>query len=138
MKPKLDEKGVKLYLISIGTFERAQDFIKETEFPPELMFVDPETVTYEALGLKKGVVQTFFSVNTPLSLGKRLVSGNFGDLKDVLSHWKPWQPPKSNQALQQGGLYVFDGTRTLLAHKDVATGVHADFAEVIAVATKGL
>jgi hypothetical protein len=57
-----------------------------------------------------------------------------GDLKDVMSRWKPWVPPKQDQALQQGGMFVFQGTQCVWCHYDKATGAHADLAQVLGVA----
>lgn len=52
-------------------------------------------------------------------------------LQDVLPRWKAWQPPKLDQALQQGGIFVFDGERTVYSHYDEATGAHADLDGVL-------
>eukprot|EP00879_Flechtneria_rotunda_P019454 GHRR01020433.1.p1 GENE.GHRR01020433.1~~GHRR01020433.1.p1 ORF type:complete len:178 (+),score=37.96 GHRR01020433.1:1066-1599(+) len=43
--------------------------------------------------------------------------------------------PLQNQAFQQGGMFVFDGTKCIWSHYDQATGDHADFEEVLKVAT---
>jgi peroxiredoxin len=61
VKPQLDAAGVKLFLVSIGTWERSIEFAEVTGFPRESLLADPESVTYEALGLVKGVRQTFFA-----------------------------------------------------------------------------
>lgn len=58
--PSSPQAGAKLFLVSIGTPERAVDFSRETGFPPECLFADPEAATYAALRLKKGVKETFF------------------------------------------------------------------------------
>lgn len=102
VKPSLDEQGIKLYLVSIGTWERSKEFVAVTGFPAENLFVDPETATYEALGLVKGVGETFFTINTPLSIKKRMDEGKTGDLQDVMAKWQPWTPPRMDQSLQQG------------------------------------
>lgn len=60
VKPQLDAAGVKLFLVSIGTWERSIEFAGVTGFPREALLADPDSVTYEALGLVKGVRQTFF------------------------------------------------------------------------------
>lgn len=39
-----------------------------------------------------------------------------------------------DQALQQGGMFVFDGPRCVFSHFDQATGAHADLAEVLGLA----
>jgi len=45
-------------------------------------------------------------------------------------------PPKQEQALLQGGSFVFDGAETLLAHYDESTAAHADLEQVKEVALK--
>jgi hypothetical protein len=45
----------------VGTLERSTDFVKETGFPSDCLLADPDGATYAALGLVKGVRQTFFS-----------------------------------------------------------------------------
>jgi hypothetical protein len=42
-----------------------------------------------------------------------------------------WQPPRLDQALQQGGVYVFDGDRVAFSRNDEATGAHADLGGVV-------
>jgi len=115
---------VRLVLVSIGTPSRAKDFVQETGFPAEDLYVDPENVAYDRLRLRKGVADTFLSVNTPYAILERIQQDGAGDLRDILPRWKPWLPPRSDQGLQQGGLFVFDGDRTLLEHYDEATGQH--------------
>lgn len=136
MKPQLDEKGIKLFLVSIGTYERSKDFVQHTGFPAGNLLVDPHNVSYEALGLYNSVVKTFFSWETPLAIKKRIDEGNLADIGNVLKNWKPWIPPKSGQANQQGGMFIFEGRTTLFSHKDQATSAHADLNEVLGIATK--
>mmetsp|Transcript_23511 Transcript_23511/g.60131 ORF Transcript_23511/g.60131 Transcript_23511/m.60131 type:complete len:85 (+) Transcript_23511:513-767(+) len=54
-----------------------------------------------------------------------------GDLQDILSRWQPWLPPKQDQAFNQGGAYVFEGSRVLFSHHDPSTGSHADFQKLL-------
>lgn len=74
------------------------------------------------------IIQTAFSF-----LGRMRAprGGGLADLKDVLGRWKPWIPPKQDQALQQGGMFVFDGRKCVWRHYDQATGAHADLGEVL-------
>ena len=58
---KLQEEGVKLFLISIGPPERGFKFHELTGFPNEYMLADPENVTYSALGFKDDTISAFFS-----------------------------------------------------------------------------
>lgn len=131
MKPELDKLGIKLFLVSIGTLERSKEFVKATGFPAENLFCDPDNISYDALSLKAGVGATFFSFETPLAIKKRMDEGRDGDLKEIMPRWTPWIPPKTEQAFQQGGIFVFEGTRCVLDHFDKATGAHADFAMVL-------
>jgi hypothetical protein len=136
--PQLEAKGTKLFLVAIGTLARSADFVEVTGFPADRLLADPEGATYAALGLTKSVRATFFDAATPLSLLRRAGKpGGLDDLKErVLPRWQPWQPPKLDQALQQGGVLVFDGARVAFAHRDQATGAHADLGDVVAVATR--
>merc|ERR1719238_1111995 len=135
VKPKLDAAGVKLVLVSIGTFERSQDFAEETQFPRENLYADPENAAYDALGFYKGWGRTFFRTETPFSIKDRLEQNDMAkDMRDVLKRWKPWLPPKSDQGLQQGGMLVFAGKECVYRHYDEATGAHADFDDVVAAA----
>lgn len=136
MKPKLDEMGVKLLLVSIGTYERSQDFAKETGFPKECLYADPDNAAYDALGFNKGVTKTFFDPSTPFAIKDRIEKDGASDLRDVLPRWKPWLPPKADQGLQQGGLLVFSGQECVYRHDDPSTGAHADMAKVIEAAAK--
>lgn len=58
---KLQEKSVKLYLISIGPPERGRKFNDLTGLPEELILADPDNLTYDALGFKNDVFSAFFS-----------------------------------------------------------------------------
>jgi hypothetical protein len=52
--------------------------------------------------------------------------------------YKPLMPPRSEQALWQGGVLVFKGPRLLWAHADEGTAAHADLQQVVAIATRDL
>ena len=41
--------------------QRGKEFVERTGFPAEHLLADPDTVTYEALPFKKGVLTTFFN-----------------------------------------------------------------------------
>lgn len=105
--------------------------LQATGFPAELLFCDPDNISYNALSLKQGVGLTFFSVETPLAIKKRMDEGTMGDLSEILPRWTPWVPPKTQQAFQQGGIFVFEGSRCVMDHFDKATGAHADFKMVL-------
>lgn len=48
--------------VTIGTAERGLEFSELTAFPADKLLADPENVTYDALQLRKGVVETFFNI----------------------------------------------------------------------------
>lgn len=64
----LDAAGVKLFLVSIGTKERGLEFVEKTGFPAERLLADPEGSVYEALRLKKGLKETFLSVEVRIEI----------------------------------------------------------------------
>jgi len=105
-------------------------------FPKENLFADPENTCYSSLGLKKGVVTTFFNQETPFSILARAQNDGAKDLVDALSRWKPWIPPKLDQGLQQGGTFVFAGNQEVFQHFDPSTGAHADLNQVLTAALK--
>ncbi|KAF8065706.1 hypothetical protein HT031_002766 [Scenedesmus sp. PABB004] len=135
--PALDSVGVKLFLVSIGTLERSAQFAEATGFPRDRLLADPESCTYEALGLVRGVRQTFFGTETALSfLARMRTPGGMDDIRDVLTRWQVILPPRQEQALQQGGLFVFDGPALVFSHYDQATGAHADLGQVLGLAQR--
>jgi len=133
VKPQLDELNVKLLVVSIGTAARAKDFVQETGFPIENLYADPENITYEALGFYKDLGRTFFNPATPFSIKDRLEKDAAKDLREIMPRWKPWIPPKLDQGLQQGGVFVFQGSRVLLEHFDEATGAHISPEKILEV-----
>ncbi|KAK3275609.1 hypothetical protein CYMTET_16275 [Cymbomonas tetramitiformis] len=121
----------KLLVVSIGTAERAKQFVEETGFPIENLYADPDNVTYDALGFYNGVQRTFFNPATPFSIRDRLLQDGATDLQDIMPRWKPWIPPKLDQGLQQGGVFAFKGDVSLLEHYDEATGAHIALEDIL-------
>jgi AhpC/TSA antioxidant enzyme len=68
---------------------------------------------------------------TPLAIAKRWQRDGGDGLATALKAWKPWTPPKPSQALQQGGVLIFDGPKLVWAHRDEATGAHTSVWEII-------
>jgi hypothetical protein len=142
VKPLLDKKNVKMYLVSIGTPERGLEFCKQTGFSPDRLLADPDAAMYPCFGFVKSVQATFFSKETPYAIWRDIQSGRIQDLKDVMKAWTAmktlWIPPKQDQAFNQGGVVVFEGKNVLYCYKDPATGAHADLDEVVRIALDGL
>ena len=59
--PKFQDKGVKMFLISIGPPERGIKFNDLTGLPQEHILADPDNLTYDALGFKNDTFSAFFS-----------------------------------------------------------------------------
>lgn len=132
MIPELDPYGVKLFLVSIGTPERGVEFSELTGFPQDRLIADPENALYDKLGFYRNVQRTFFDVRTPLSIfGRVFRKDRGGDLVEATMKWKPWIPPRGEQALQQGGVLVFNGQECTFKHFDQSTGNHLDLQELI-------
>jgi len=129
----LDKRGDVLAFVSIGRDERAREFAQLTGMPAECIFADPDSASYAALGLYQSVARTFFNPATPLAFQKRLAEGKTDDIVNIVTKtWKPWVPPRSNQAFQQGGTFALvpNTTGTLVpvfSWFDEATAAHAPF-----------
>ena len=61
MLPQLEAKGIKAFLVTIGTAERGLEFAELTSFPASKLLADPDSVTYAALNLRKGIADMFFN-----------------------------------------------------------------------------
>lgn len=81
---------------------------------------------YDALKLRKGTRETFFSMSTPLAFldwARRNRGLQF--LREMVSNWVLWNPPGgTDQALQQGGTFIFRGTETVWCYYDPSTAAH--------------
>jgi hypothetical protein len=127
---------VGLYAVGIGTSEKAQLVAEHVGYSTDKLLADPDNLLYDALQLNSGLQRTFFSPATPYAILDRLTSQKMGDLNGVLGRWKDAFiiPPKQAQALNQGGLFVFDGEDSAFVHYDASTGAHGDLDRAVAVA----
>ena len=71
------------------------------------------------------------ALQSALAFMRRFKDGTIKDLQNILPRWIPWVPPKQDQALQQGGMFVFEGERCVWCQYDQATGAHADLEVVL-------
>lgn len=116
-------------------------------------FCDPNNGLYDALDLNSGLF-SFITPETSFIMRDRIF-GELGisdifktkertdgmkDLFDVLGKWKDavFLPPKQEQALQQGGTFVFKGRDTLYAHYDASTGAHISVDNAVQRAVEGM
>ena len=135
-RAELEGKGVGLYAVGIGTSEKALLVADHVGYSSTNLLADPDNVLYDALSLNAGLQRTFFNPATPYAILDRLTSRKMGDLNDVLGKWGDAFiiPPKQKQALNQGGLFVFDGADSVFVHYDASTGAHGDLDRAVAVA----
>ena len=123
-RAELESGGVGLYAVGIGTAEKAHLVADHVGYSPDKLLADPDNLLYDALQLNSGLQRTFFNPSTPYAILDRLTSRKMGDLNSVLGKWKDAFiiPPKQAQALNQGGLFVFDGDDSAFVHYDASTG----------------
>ena len=132
VKPKLDDAGIKLLMVSIGTASSGEEFAIGTDFPADGLFASEDNACYDALNFYSGLMRTFFDKSTANAMQRRFSADGAKDLKDVMSNYKMLPPKQNTQTLIQGGVVCFDGTQDVFFHKDEGTGAHADFDEAIA------
>jgi len=134
-----------LVVISIGKPEIGKKLIDHLEVTngEEWIFVDPANILYDALELNSGIETTFFSPDIPFAFRDRFFGMNgrkdgTKDLFDVLGKWKDavYIPPKTEQAFQQGGVFVFKGADTAFAYYDAGAGTHLEVSKAVAEALK--
>mmetsp|Transcript_34203 Transcript_34203/g.48612 ORF Transcript_34203/g.48612 Transcript_34203/m.48612 type:complete len:133 (+) Transcript_34203:209-607(+) len=128
-------------MVSIGKPEIGKELVAHLGLTngQDYLFVDPENALYDDLDLNRGVKETFFSPSTPLAFLDRFTSQDgMKDLMEVLGKWNKafYIPPKREQAFNQGGTFIFDGSNTVFAHYDESTGAHAKVQEVVELAIK--
>jgi len=143
LRPVLQKANIELVMIGIGKPEIAQRLCNEhleLTRPEEFIFADPDNSLYSLLDLNFNL----FTPATAFSFLERFsTKGGMNDLNSILSKWLPRPgvsegavilPPRQKQAFNQGGTFVFNGGRTLLAHYDASTGAHANFESVQSIA----
>lgn len=141
---------------SAGSAESAATFAERTEFPARLLLADEseETDAYAAVGTRntrrdengKQIfegVESMWSAETNAGLKAR----GRDDLNAVVGGlfrpgiYTPLMPTGGSnrkamdKTFVQGGTFIFDGSKELLAHYDQVSGAHADLAEVVQIAT---
>lgn len=158
MLPALSDNDVKLFAIGIGDVNSARTFAEQIEFPSEILFADESDTTeaHAAAGTRNtrrdaNGKQIFEGVDSMLNAATMEAVDKRGrdDLNSItgsLFNPGPYKPlmPKGKglfdaraveKTLVQGGTFVYDGAEQLFAHYDQASGVHADLAEVVRIAT---
>lgn len=139
--------------MGIGSADSALKFAEAVDFPPELLLADvsEEVDAYTALGTRntqrdekgKQIFEGFESMWSQRTNDGIKARGR-DDLNSVVGNIfqpGPYLPlmPSGRKAMErtfvQGATVVFAGSNELFAHYDASSGDHADFDEVIRVAT---
>jgi len=148
--PVLNEKGIGLVVVGIGSLDSGRVFSKETGFPPDKLLVDESerTLAYQALGTRNSQrdavsgKQKFEGIGSMWSSATTDAIKERGrdDLNSVTGNifnpgpFKPTMPSSIEATLVQGGSFVFDGTtKTLLEHYDESSGAHITIEELLNV-----
>ena len=153
--PALDDMGVGLLVVGIGSVESGAEFGKQTGFPTDRLFVDETDLTdaYAAAGTRntrrddsgKQVFEgigSMWSDATNAAIKERgrddlnAVTGNLfnpGPYKPLMPKGSSWQR-SMEQTMVQGGSFVFQGDAVLAEHYDESSGAHLSIDALLAAA----
>lgn len=124
----IEELGYRLVVVGIGNPDGAAKFTEAVPFPGDALLLDPERSMHDSFSLKCGLGATFFNKATPEAIKKY----SFAAFRDAAKNYAFVPPPSNEAALQQGGLFVFDGHEVLYSHIDEGTADHAPIEDVLA------
>lgn len=125
-KPKFDAAGFKLITIGVGPSSKAQVLSEKLPFPADCLYADPDRKAYDALGLYHGVARTWLN---PASMQ---IFTRLDKVADAVKGWNlDVMPDNTAATLQQGGVYVFEGSKVLYARKDESTGDHSKIDDIL-------
>jgi len=148
--PALEENGVKLLVVGIGSLESGQAFSERTGFPPDLLLVDEseETEAYKSIGTRNSQrdpstnkqifegVESMWSAATTDAIearGKDDLNAITGNLFKP-GIYKPMMPSTVEATLVQGASFLFKGKELLLEHYDESSGAHVTVEELLEAA----
>lgn len=145
--PVLDDNGIELAVVCIGSLESGRTFVERTGLPSDKLFVDDskETEAYKALGTRNSQrnletnKQIFEGIGSMWSQATNDAIKERGrdDLNSVTGNlfkpgpYKPLMPNSIEATLVQGGSFVFDGNRVLLEHFDESSGAHISVEDLL-------
>lgn len=149
--PALEEGGVGLVVVGIGSLESGREFCARTGLAESMLLVDEsaETAAYAAVGTRnsqrdaaKNNKQIFEGVGSMWSAattdaieerGKDDLNAITGSLFNP-GIYKPLMPKSIEATLVQGASFVFDGKDALLEHYDESSGAHVPLEELLEAA----
>lgn len=148
--PALEENGVKLFLVGIGSLESGQTFSERTGFPQDMLLVDEseETEAYKSIGTRNSQrdpstnKQIFEGVESMWSsaTADAIETRGRDDLNAITGNlfkpgiYKPMMPKTVEATLVQGASFVFKGKEALLEHYDESSGAHVSVEELLEAA----
>jgi hypothetical protein len=96
---ELENLGINLVVVSIGTPENGKKLMKHLSIPhfADFFYMDPKSVLYDSLNLNKGVVSTLFAPGTSFSFLRRFTQPDgMKELNEVLSKWNKGMQNKTS------------------------------------------
>lgn len=149
--PALEERGVRLLVVGIGSMESGREFSELTGLPVEMLFVDEtdENDAYKSAGTRnsqrdagrtnkqifEGVGSMWSSATTDAieERGREDLNAITGGLFKP-GIYKPLMPKSIEATLIQGASFVFDGKDALLEHYDESSGAHVTLEDLLGAA----
>lgn len=156
--PALEEAGVKLFVVGIGSVDSGRDFGEALDFPLAKLLVDEsdESDVYRAAGTRNSQrdastgkqvfegVGSMWSEATNAALEERgkadldAITGTLfarGPYKPLMPKGRTLFDPRAiEKTLVQGGSFVFKGSETLLEHYDESSGAHLGIDDLLQAA----
>jgi len=148
--PALNQNGIGLVVVGIGSVESGRTFGETTGLPTEMLFVDESkrTEAYMAVGTRnsqrdlKTDKQIFEGIGSMWGQATNDAIKERGrdDLNSVTGSlfkpgpFKPLMPKSIEATLVQGGSFVFDGNKVLMEHYDESSGAHISIEDLLVAA----
>jgi len=154
--PVLEQQGVRLFAIGIGSAESAASFADKLDFPADMLLADEseENDAYAAVGTRnsgrddtgKAIFEGIETMWSKRTMDGLKVRGR-DDLNSIVGSlfrpgiFVPLMPKASTQqktiekTMVQGGTFVFDGTKEIFSHYDFSNGDQPDYDEVVRIAS---
>jgi len=148
--PALNQNGIGLVVVGIGSVESGRTFGERTGLPTEMLLVDEseQSEAYMAVGTRnsqrdlKTNKQVFEGIGSMWGQATNDAIKERGrdDLNSVTGSlfnpgpFKPLMPKSIEATLVQGGSFVFDGNKVLMEHYDESSGAHISVEDLLEAA----
>jgi len=147
--PALNQNGIGLVVVGIGSVESGRTFCQQTGFSADRLFVDDskETAAYQSVGTRNSVrdendKQIFEGVGSMWSRATNdgIKERGRDDLNSVTGNlfnpgpYKPLMPSSMEATFVQGASFVFEGREALIEHYDESSGAHLSIDDLLGAA----